>query len=102
MVLNCFQIDVVELNNRRLKLQSHASHINGLLSTLTLETLGRTASIGLGGAEKSEISALRERQELIILVENAISSRSDSLWALKKSYAKKAVLWTAFRCTGMV
>ena len=39
-VLDRFQIDVVELDNWRLKLQSHSSHIDGLLSTLTLETLG--------------------------------------------------------------
>jgi len=39
-VLDRFQIDVIELNNRRLKLKSHSSYIDGLLSTLTLETLG--------------------------------------------------------------
>jgi hypothetical protein len=42
------------------------------------------ASIGLGGAERSEISALRERQVLIRLVEKAISSRSDSLRGIKE------------------
>ncbi|OCL12514.1 hypothetical protein AOQ84DRAFT_227542 [Glonium stellatum] len=82
--LDRFQIDVIELNNRRLRLQSHSSHINGLLSTLTLETLGRSAFIQVGRAERRESNALRERQELIRLVENVVSSRSDYLRGIEE------------------